>query len=776
MVTDKIRLLLVEDNAADARLIQELLGDSKTARFEVTRAASLEEARARGKAARFDVALLDLTLPDSRGLDTFHRFHSQNPALPVVIMTGLDEEGFGVDAVKSGAQDYLVKGESATQGLVRTLRHAIERREIEAALRLSIDEFRALSEAVPQIVWITRADGWCLFFNRQWTDYTGLTLEESVGDEWIKPFHPEDRQVAWDAWKKATTKNAPYDLESRLRRADGEYRWWLIHGVPLLDDSGAIIKWYGTCTDIHELKTAELNVVRANRVLAESEENYRQLFNAVADPLVIIDSGSGLIVDVNEVALRLYGYSREELLGNSARMLSAEPDKSDDALERVQNADDTEVLLRTHRGKNGETFPTEIRISTFIRGDRRLLIAAIRDISERVATQRQIVESENKLRQAQKMEAMGRLAGGVAHDFNNILTAILGLADIAIAALPKDHPVREDIMEVRSAGFRAAGLTKQLLAFSRRQVTSPRVMDLDATVAGLAKMLARIIGEHIKLVIEPGLAGRHIKADPGQIEQLVLNLAVNARDAMPGGGTITIKTATEMVGREAAQRDGLFDGPHAVLTVSDTGTGMSDEVKSHLFEPFYTTKEKGKGTGLGLSTCYGVVKQNGGSIQCVSAVGAGTSFRMLFPHTTGALAPAARANGAPAPKGGETILVVEDEEPVRRLCARILRGLGYAVLEAADGAEGLAHVRGDAKREIRLVLTDMVMPKTSGWDLSRQVAEIREDIPVLFVSGYTEDTFENLCLLNGPADILTKPYTAEALAVSVRAAIDRGRA
>jgi PAS domain S-box-containing protein len=775
MESPKIRVLLVEDNDGDARLIHESFAQSHSVRIALTRAARLDDALAKLRAERFDVMLLDLTLPDARGLDTLRTVRAVDQTVPIVVLTGLDAEETGVQAVKEGAQDYLVKGEPASLALIRTIRHAIERQQVDSALRASVAELRTMAEAMPQIVWITDAVGRNVYFNRRWMAYTGLTAEESLGEGWIKPFHPEDAPHAIAAWKKATTENAVYSIESRLRRADGTYRWWLMRGVPLTDDSGQILKWYGTCTDIDDLKQAELKIVETNRVLSESEENYRHLFDGAPDPIIIIDPVTRDIVDANRVAERVYGYTRSELIGQDAIILSNEPAASKDSMDRAAREDTVLVPRREHRRKDGSLFPTEIHYSFFIRGGRRMLVAVIRDISSRVAAQRQLEETESQLRQAQKMESMGRLAGGVAHDFNNILTAILGLSELSINALPAGDRVREDVEEIRRSALRAASLTQQLLVFSRRQVVAPRLISVDKTVADLEKMLRRILGEHIELSVLPAASDAVVKADPGQIEQLVVNLSVNARDAMPQGGTLTIRTAALALDEATAATESLPPGRYAEIRVEDTGTGISDEVRKHLFEPFFTTKEQGKGTGLGLSTCYGITRQSGGAIQCASTVGNGTVFRVLLPCVAGSPEAAPTKSPKGDSVGTETILFVEDDASVRDLATRLLRRAGYVVVEASDGMKGLSLLANDAQKTIRIVLTDMVMPVMSGWEFAQRADKIRPGIPVVFITGYTDDTLDGLCMLDGTAQILPKPFTAETLTEKVRAVLDRAQ-
>ena len=384
-----------------------------------------------------------------------------------------------------------------------------------------------------------------------------------------------------------------------------------------------------------------------------------------------------------------------------------------------------------------------------------------RDITD----QRQL---EEQFRQAQKIEAVGRLAGGIAHDFNNILTAILGTAQLLEKDLGPGNPHVGDVEEIRRAAEGAADLTRQLLAYSRRQVLAPRVLDLNVVVAGLEPMLRRIIGEDVQLLTNtaPGLAP--VQADPGQLGQVILNLAVNARDAMPNGGTLTIATAnTELDPAFARAHAGAVPGAYARLSVSDTGTGMDEETRSHLFEPFFTTKAVGKGTGLGLATVYGIVKQSDGYIWVETEPGRGTTFHICLPQTEGAVEPLP-ADFAAAPAGGtETVLLVEDEGAVRALSDRALTSLGYRVLAAPNGPDAL-RVAARHAGPIHLLLTDVVMPEMSGRELMHRLAAVRPGVKVLYMSGYSDEAIAHHGALDPGTSFLQKPFSPAALAGKVR--------
>jgi two-component system, cell cycle sensor histidine kinase and response regulator CckA len=395
--------------------------------------------------------------------------------------------------------------------------------------------------------------------------------------------------------------------------------------------------------------------------------------------------------------------------------------------------------------------------------ERRLALVIAEDITERMRLEEQLLRS-------QKLEAVGRLAGGVAHDFNNLLTGILGYADLLHRGLADDDPRRRDAEEVKRAAERAADLTRQLLAFSRRQVLEPRVLDLNEVVEDMQRMLRRLIGEDIELVtaVEPDL-GR-VEADPGQLEQVIANLVVNARDAMPNGGRLVIQTANAEVDETftSGRAGGMQPGPYVVLEVSDSGAGMDAETQAHAFEPFFTTKEVGKGTGLGLATVYGIVKQSGGFIWVYSEPGEGTTFKIYLPQVEKPVDVAAAPPPRSARGGTETVLVVEDEEVVRDLIGRDLTGRGYSILTAGTGREALAVAAGH-DGAIDLVVTDVVMPEMGGLELMQRLTAARPGIKVVYMSGYTERAVADGVV---PRPLLQKPFNASTLADTIREVLD----
>ncbi len=439
-----------------------------------------------------------------------------------------------------------------------------------------------------------------------------------------------------------------------------------------------------------------------------------------------------------------------------------------------EERDDYEIVHRVIRKTTGEVRHVHEKCIHYRDATGAIVqsVGMVQDITERVRLEEERDRLEEQFRQAQKMEAVGRLAGGVAHDFNNLLTVINSYAQFAVDDLPVDHPTRADIEQILVAGQRATALTRQLLAFGRKQLLEPRILDLNEVVGGLEKMLVRLIGEDIEFSISPGDGLHRITADPGQIEQVIMNLVVNARDAMPTGGTLTLKTANVDLDVQYASRHAdAVAGRYVMLAVVDDGAGMTSEVKEQIFEPFFTTKEKGAGTGLGLATVYGIIRQSGGHIQVQSAPDQGTTFQVFLPWVDAEKTARRSVADNTNLQGSETILVVEDEEGVRKLAHRILESSGYHVITAANGGEALleCEAHGD---DIQLVLTDVVMPKMSGRNLADRLAETYPDMKVVFMSGYTDDALGQHNVLDDSVHFIAKPFTLPGLRQKIRQVLD----
>jgi two-component system cell cycle sensor histidine kinase/response regulator CckA len=407
------------------------------------------------------------------------------------------------------------------------------------------------------------------------------------------------------------------------------------------------------------------------------------------------------------------------------------------------------------------------------RRERAYYASVMASLDQRKQTEEALRQSEDYLRQSQKMEAVGRLAGGVAHDFNNLMTVIMGRSELLMTGLGETDPLRRNADEIKRTAERAVALTQQLLAFSRKQVLTPKVLDLNVVVANMDRMLRRLIGEDIDLVTVLGPALERVRADPGQIEQVIMNLAINARDAMPSGGKLTIETANIYLDDAYARKHAaVLPGPYVMLSVSDNGTGMDAETQSHIFEPFFTTKDQGKGTGLGLATVYGIVKQSGGYIWVYSEAGWGTTFKIYLPRIVDAAEPLEPLRPVAQPRGSETILLVEDEDGVRELTREILTMNGYTVIAARHGTEAL-EVCQRHPGEIALMLTDVVMPQLSGHELMERIKVFRPALRVLYMSGYTDKAIVRHGMLASDIAFLQKPFTPDALTRKVREVLDR---
>jgi two-component system, cell cycle sensor histidine kinase and response regulator CckA len=514
------------------------------------------------------------------------------------------------------------------------------------------------------------------------------------------------------------------------------------------------------------LEERRLEQVRA------SEENYKRLFETITDGILLVDR-STRILEVNGTLCRQLGYRREELLGRTAADISGRRAVDVEAARARLLQEGHLVLETTHRRKDGSTMPVEIAVTaTEFRGEA-VFLSVVRDLSERRRLEAEAQRLADQLNQSVKMESIGRLAGGVAHDFNNLLTAILGNADLAAAGLPPDSPEAAFVAQITKAGNSAAALTRQLLAFSRKQLIAPRQVDLNELIAHTRTMLARLIGEDVALTVDADAALWPVRADASLIEQVLVNLAVNARDAMPHGGALRIRTANVAVPDTRTGTDpAIQPGEYATITVADTGTGMPPEVKARIFEPFFTTKPKGRGTGLGLATTYGAVKQSGGHIVVDSEPGRGTTFQVFLPRMTEPASADAAAPGAQSiPRGAEAVLVVEDDAEVRALAAHILESLGYRVVQAASGEDALAIARA-RHDSIDLLLTDVVMPGLNGRQVADLITSIHPQCRVLYTSGYTDDAIVRHGVLDDGIAFVAKPYTPLVLGRKVREVLD----
>jgi two-component system, cell cycle sensor histidine kinase and response regulator CckA len=546
--------------------------------------------------------------------------------------------------------------------------------------------------------------------------------------------------------------------------------WVSTTKMVLRDASGTVTGTFGISRDITDRR-------RAQRMLEDSEVRFRTAFMTMADAHYIATRDEGRILEVNDRFEDVFGWPRAEAVGRTTLELGLYTNPADRGkmLAELRARGRVRNLEVVGRRKDGETIPILMSVSELPMGEQTLILEVIRDISAEKQAADALKSLEEQFRQAQRLEAVGRLAGGVAHDFNNILTAITGYTELLLDDFRANDPRRTDLEEIRTAAQRAAGLTRQLLAFSRKQVLQPRVLDLNEVVRALERMLHRLIGEDVSLVFTAGADLGAVLADPGQIEQVLLNLAVNARDAMPTGGMLTIETANvELDDAYAREHVDAAPGRYVLLAVSDTGTGMDEETKGHIFEPFFTTKEQGKGTGLGLATVHGIVNQSGGRVVLYSEPGRGTTFKIYLPRVDQAPEVVTAPNGRAAEPaaGQETVLVVEDDRAVREVVAETLAQRGYRVLRAPDGQTALELVHG-LQDPVHLLLTDIVMPGMTGRELAQALSAERSQVKVLYMSGYTDDAVVRHGVLARGVPYLQKPFTPDALALKVREVLDR---
>jgi two-component system cell cycle sensor histidine kinase/response regulator CckA len=638
-----LKVLLVEDNPGDARLIREMLLEVQHVRFEVELADRLATGLVRIRAGDIHAVLLDLGLPDSRGHDTFVAVQAEASHIPIIVLTGLGDEALAFRTVQEGAQDYLVKGQVDASLLERAIRYAVERkkaehalRSSEMALRQSEASFRSLVLNSPHAIFRSSLDGRFLDANPALVSMLGygsdseLMALELSADVYGSP--SESKQLV-EFFKSQTQFRG---IEVGWKRKDGKLITASLTGRPVHDEEGTLTHFEIIAEDVTERKTLEA-----------------------------------------------------------------------------------------------------------------------------------------QFRQSQKMESVGRLAGGVAHDFNNLLSVILGYSEVLEDSLDQNNKLRKYTEAIKKAGMRAASLTRQLLAFSRQQVLEPKVLNLNSVVTDTEEMLRRLIGEDIVLTtaLEPALG--QVKADHGQIEQVIMNLVVNARDAMPQGGKLVIETANVELDEAFAQlHPPTLPGPHVLLAVTDTGEGMDKERQAHIFEPFFTTKGKDKGTGLGLAVVYGVVKQSNGHIWVYSEPGKGATFKIYLPRVEEAVENTSQCLDSPESlQGSETILLVEDEESLRSLTRSLLEQSGYTVLEASEGAQAL-EIAHQHQGTIHLLLTDVVMPGANGKVLAEKMALLHPDTMVLFMSGYTDYAVSTHGVVEAGTFLLQKPFTRDALTRKVREVLD----
>ncbi len=661
---------------------------------------------------------------------------------------------------KNGSEfpiEIMLSPLESAEGILVTaaIRDISVRKAAEKHLAQMEGRYRGLLEAAPDAMVVVNQDGEIVLLNVQAEKQFGYRRDELLGQK-VKNLIPEgfaERLIA-DGTRTAAEALAQQigtGIELTGRRKDGSEFPIEIMLSPLESAEGILVT--AAIRDITKRKRREYDLSCLAAVVESSPD------------AIIGLTPEGTVLTWNNGAERTYGYSAEEATGRSIIFLSPpeRPDQKPTLLERVRLGETVEPFETIRVKKDGTRIHIDLSVSPIKNSDGQVVgvSSVARDVTERK-------NLEEMYRQAQKMEAVGQLAGGVAHDFNNLLGVVLGYTGLLLDRLSPDDPSCKCITEIQKAGDRAALLTRQLLAFSRKQVLQAKVLDLNEVVAGAEELLQRLIGEDIELLVIPNAALGRIKADAGQLEQIIMNLAVNARDAMPPGGKLTIETSNVEIDEEySVKHPATRPGPHVMLSVTDTGCGMDAKTQAHIFEPFFTTKDFGKGTGLGLSTVYGIVKQSGGSVWVYSEVGIGTTFKVYFPCVSPALEMAPPSDQSEKVEGGShTILIVEDEAALLEVTHRSLAAVGYAILDAHSPAEAI-RISESHPGPIHLMVTDVIMPGMSGAQLASHLSAPRPEMKVLYVSGYTDDTIVRHGVLEPGLAFLQKPFSPKTLARKV---------
>ncbi|MCG2777425.1 MAG: PAS domain S-box protein [Desulfobacterales bacterium] len=671
----------------------------------------------------------------------------------------ITKDGTKIPIDDSGAPIRDDKGNLV--GVVLVFKDITDRKQAEKALRESEVKYRNLSESLDELIY--RADPETFvttYVNRAVEGIYGYTVEEWLRDPtlWESTVYPEDKERVFAWFTEAQRKMKSGAIEYRIIRKDKTVRWVVDRTGWEKDQQGNVVSLNGVLSDITERKRAEEHITRLSTAVEQS-----------IDGIAIGDLKRKLTY-VNDAFAQMHGYSREEMIGMKIENLhdEAQMDELKSALQQLETKGSW-IGEIGHGRKDGTSFPTYMTTALMKddEGKPAGIMGIVRDITDHK-------KLEAQLQQAQKMEAIGTLAGGVAHDFNNLLTSILGNAELALMDLGKDNPLYESLKEIIKAGNSAASLTRQLLAFSRKQILQPVVLNLNTVTADIDKMLRRMIGEDIELktLLEPDLG--NVTSDPGQIEQVLINLAANARDAMPQGGKLTIETANVDLEEDYFVNHGVVavPGPYVMLAVSDTGCGMDKETQSRIFEPFFTTKEKGKGTGLGLSTVYGIVKQSNGYVWVYSEPGRGTTFKIYLSRVKGEAVLLKKEKGPTEKlKGSEAVLIVEDDAALRNLAQKTLHLYGYSVLEAENGEEAL-RVSKEHEGPIHLMITDVVMPKMCGKETAERLQPLYPQMKVIYMSGYTDNAIAHHGVLEPGLNFLEKPFTPQGLVRRVREVLD----
>ncbi len=771
-----LRLLYAEHNTADAKLtahhlklhapniLLEVVNSANDALSKFPEQGSVSE-ESHGK--DYDVLMFDYRLPGMNALELVKEIRDvRRLDIPIIIVTGQGDEEIAAQAIKVGANDYIVKTSAYLYRLPSALENAFRQAELareRAALRESEGKFRNLVESSLVGVYLIQ-DGKFAYVNPAMAKIFRYAQDELVSmPSILQTIAAEDRgKVLENIRKRVEGEAESIRYEFHGVRKDGEVIDVEVLGSrTIYGGKPAII---GTIEDITERKRAVEN-------LRESEERYRAIFEESLDA-IYISTPEGKMLDINSAGVKLFGYnSKEELLSvEDVREYYVDLNEREKFVTKLEASGIIRNFEIKMRRRDGEVL-TVLDSANVVR-DKNGKVAAYRGILRDITAEKKL---EEQLIQSQKLESLGQLTSGIAHDFNNVLGGIIGFSELALGKIEESHPVHNYLMRIYGLADRAAKITKQLLAFARRQILQPKNLDVNELITDFMDLLPRVLGEHVQISFVPDAELKTVRADPSQIEQVLINLAVNAGDAMPNGGKLIIETRnTHLDEFYCRVHTNVQPGEYVMIAVSDTGTGIDESVKQRIFEPFFTTKEVGKGTGLGLSVVHGIIRQHGGSINVYSEAGKGTTFKMYFP-AVGHLAESLGhrpTTGANLNRGDETVLVVEDNEELREFIKTLLEESGYSVLTAAEGVEGVG-VFEQHSQKISLVITDIMMPKMSGRELRKVIDSRHPGTKFLFISGYTENAVHHGFILDPDVDFLQKPFTVNEFSEKVRNILDR---
>ena len=718
---------------------------------------------------KWDLVLTEWTLPTFSAKAALAQLAERAVELPIIVVSEVSEEDVIVDALKTGAHDYVIKGRLArlVPAVEQALREAAERKAskvVNEALRESEHRFRKLIEGAPLGVAFLDDQSRYMKVNHAFCATVGYREEELIGHTFAHITHPEDLAQSMALATDMLDHNQPgVQLEKRYIRKDGQTIWVRVYPVNL-----ALLGSSHRALAVFIENVSDRKAIEARLRLAKFSIDR-------AGEAILWGDPSSRIIDVNEAACAMLGYSKDELCRMTVPDLTdMAPDQWSAYCTRLKQRE-TVRFETSNRTKDGRIIPVDVVVNYLYLDGQEYSCAFVRDLSARKQAEMVLLRTQTQLVQAQKMEAIGRLAGGIAHDFNNLLTFINGHSELLLADQVPSDPARNSIEQIRDAGKRAAALTRQLLVFTRQQIVRSQAMDLNSVVTAIQTLLVGLIGENVRIQLDLADSLGPIMADFSQMEQIVMNLVLNARDAMPDGGTVTLATRNVELDAAFFEQQGMAPspGPYCLLSVHDTGMGMDEQTAGRVFEPFYTTKGLGKGTGLGLSTVYGIVLETQGVITLSTQLGQGSIFRVYIPQTTSA----GRQEVAAGPtlavdvRGTETILLIEDEVLVRQLVKVVLSSRGYSILEAGTARAACQAADGHSG-EIHLILSDVILPDDRGPLVAERLRATRPGIKMLFMSGYLglESDREHMMIRQHP--FIQKPFTLPALLETVRTVLD----